>query len=275
MLYMQTFPISLSATAPHGVTLPRDWFTSTAQHRVFQESVLETLRNPPEWFSRRELSLCEKPTILPRLPEEFRECITVSVPPNSFKTDCIVDYGSDPLAHDSVGRFQRTGLPLYIPAESCHAPGRLLIPSPIQVNHYLPSWSISAIGSYGESSLKEMLLHLVQGKRPVALFYPGASNNLVATHQTRDVDPICAYFHDLTHLSLFRGFRRDDVQRIAARLYAHYVKITVAEDPYLIPFEKLVLKFCDGFATDSLRVAALSDRTWQLRLASEIEHNMA
>ena len=275
MLHMQSFPLSLSATAPHGVTLPRDWFTSTAQHRVFQESVFDALKNPPAWFSGRELSLCEKPTILPGLPEEFRECITVSVPPYAFKEDRVVDHGSDPLAHDTVGRFQRTRLPLYIPAESPNDPGRLLIPSPIQVNHYLPSWSISAIGSYGESSLKEMLLHLMQGKRPVALFYPGASNNLVATHHTRTVDPICAYFHDLTHLSLFRGFNREDVQRIAARLYAHYNKITGPNDPHLIPFEKLVLKFCDGLATDSLRQAALHDRAWHRRLAIEIEDNMA
>jgi hypothetical protein len=274
MAHVQSSPISLSATAPQGVTLPPRWFTCAEQHRTFQHSILEAIKNPPEWFSRRGLLLCDEPTLLTGLPEECRECISVSVPENAFKLENLKDYGSDPLAHNTIGRFQRTQLDLYQQQESCHAPGKLLIPSPLQVNHLLPNWSISAIGSYGDSSLKEMLVHLMQGRRPVALFYPGASNNLVDIHHANGTDPICAYFHDLTHLSYFRGHKREDVQRIATRLHAHYNTLSKSNAALLVAFEKLVLTFCDGLATDFLKGPAHNDRAWERCLTQKIKDNL-
>lgn len=266
-------PISLQATTPHGVSLPPAWFTPLEQHRAFQDLISRALQNPPEWFTRRAMSVCDTPTLLTGLPAQFQACVTLSVPWAAFIPDNIHHEGNDPLAHETVGAFVRSRSKLFIPGDGWSSAGRLLVPSPLQANHLLASLPVTLVGSYGEPSLREMLLHLMQGNRPVALFYPGASNNLSRVHGAHDLDPVCAYFHDLFHASNFCQFTRDDVRMIATRLYATYDNLLRKRDPYLPYLERLVLEFCDGWATSKLLKPSRSERAWRLFLSEELNRD--
>jgi len=266
---MTTSPISLTATHPTAVSLPLRWFSAIEQHKTFQLSIHRTLNDPPEWFARRGLKICEA-TILEELPKEFQSCITVAVPSGAFVRENMIYDGVDEFANDTVGAFVRTGRAFFIREAGWSGEGKLLIPSPIQANHLTPSWPISIIGSYGEPSLAEILSHLRQGQRPAALFYPGAPNNLPTAHGTGVFDPLLAYFHDLTHASFFCGEGRDAIQRIASRLFGSYVEFRAKQHPQLVALEGMILLFCDGKATRELIKPSRSKLEWSAFLAREL-----